>query len=64
MQNAKLWRIRATFIVVGTQHWILLSHERHDFRKTFIELKIYFGFLYYFCLKNFTLEEEFSKMSP
>ena len=36
-----------------------LSHKRYDFRgKKRFYIKCVFGFLYYFCLKHFSLEKE------
>ena len=35
-------------------YFATLSHKRQDYRKKITEYKIYFDFLYKFCLKQFT----------
>jgi len=49
-----LWPVRFYYI------FPTLSHKRHDFWKIITEHKMCFDFLYNFCLKHFSLLEEFS----
>ena len=40
-----------------------LSYKRHDYLKDVLEYKMCFDFLYNFCLKHFSFQEEFNEIS-
>ena len=48
------------------QYFSTFSHKRHDFRKriSYWTQKVCFEFLYNFCLKHFSFQEELSEIWP
>ena len=50
-------RMRCIFVssvaCLVLKYFSILSHKRHDFRKEILNIKLYFHFLYNFCLKHF-----------
>jgi hypothetical protein len=44
------------------QYFSTLSYKQHDFREIGIENKMCFDFLYAFCVKYFSLEEELNEI--
>ena len=58
--------MRMRHIVIGglplLQYFPTLSHKRHYFRKKGTKHKIFFDFLYNFCLKHFSFYEELSEI--
>jgi hypothetical protein len=45
-------------VCVAVPYFSTLSHKRHNFRKTLLNIKCAFGFLRNLCLKNLSFSEE------
>ena len=54
--------ILSSMTCTAVPHYSLYLVNRHDFIKKVTENKMCFVFLYNFCLKHFSLSEEFSEM--
>jgi len=65
IQHAKLMShvIMSSVACLVLQYFSTLSHNRCDFRKKSLNIKLCFGFLYNVCLKHFSFREEFSEIS-
>jgi hypothetical protein len=63
IQQAMRMRRIVTCALSGSAIFFRISHKQHDFRKKkVIEPKMCFDFLYNFCLKLFSFQEELSEM--
>ena len=52
-----------SFVTCPALHYFsTFSHKRHDFRKKILEIKMCFDFVYKFCLKHFSFQEELGEM--